>query len=206
MRNRFLPLLALLPLLAACNSQPVETENAEAGTGATVADSTAYDPDASSDSLRMGKSGGVEVGGAALTPDKTLAANLDASPELSQLRLAVQRTDLAAKLDGEGPYTIFAPSNAAFGNLPYGAMAGLTKPEGKEKLTGLLGYHILPSRLLALDLRDGQELTTLEGHKIKIGVHGDQLTVNGANVKTSDVVSKNGIIHVIDKVLLPPND
>ncbi|RAK69787.1 fasciclin domain-containing protein [Hymenobacter edaphi] len=204
MRTRFTPLLALLPLLAACNSQP-ETTNPE-GTDAAVTDSTAYDPNASSDSLRMGKTGGVAVGGTSLTPDKTLAQNLAASPELSQLLAAAGKTDLAAKLAADGPYTVFAPSNAAFKGLPYGAMAGLLKPESKDNLTGLLGYHIIQSRLLALDLRDGQELTTMEGHKLKISVQGDNITVNGANVTTPDVVSKNGIIHVIDKVLLPPSE
>jgi uncharacterized surface protein with fasciclin (FAS1) repeats len=205
MRIRFSPWLALLPLLAACNSQSTETTNPE-GDAAAATDSTVYDPNASSDSLRMGKAGGVAVGGAALTPDKTLAANLGASPELSQLLQAARQTELADKLGGDGPYTIFAPTNAAFKALPYGAMAGLLKPESKENLTGLLGYHILPSRLLALDLRDGQELTTLEGHKLKIGVQGDKITVNGANVTTPDVVSKNGIIHIVDKVLLPPSE
>lgn len=201
MRTRF---LLLLPLLAACNSQP-ETTNPE-GAGVAADSTAAYDPDASSDSLRMGKAGGVAVGGAALTPDKALPDNLAASPELSQLLLALKQTELAGRLGGEGPYTVFAPSNAAFGGLPHGAMAGLLRPESKQNLTGLLGYHILPSRLLALDLRDGQELTTLEGQKLKIGVQGEVITVNGARVTTPDVVSKNGIIHVIDKVLLPPSE
>ncbi|GAB2968255.1 hypothetical protein GCM10027048_43870 [Hymenobacter coalescens] len=205
MHYRLRPLLALLPLLAACNSQPAETETS-AEAGATVVDSVAYDPDASSDSLRMGKSGGVQVGSATLTPDRTLADNVAAAPDLSRLLQAARQTELAGNLGGEGPYTIFAPSNAAFNNLPYGAMAGLLKPESKDKLTGLLGYHVIQSRLLALDLRDGQQLTTMEGHKVTIGVQGTQITVNGANVTTPDVVSKNGVLHVIDKVLLPPND
>ncbi|MCC3156899.1 fasciclin domain-containing protein [Hymenobacter sp. 15J16-1T3B] len=204
MRIRFTPLLALLPLLAACNSQP-ETTNPD-GADVAAADSAAYDPNASSDSLRMGKTGGVEVGGKLLTPDKTLAENLAATPELSQLLAAARKTDVADKLAGDGPYTVFAPSNAAFKGLPYGAMAGLLKPESKENLTGLLGYHIIQSRLLALDLRDGQEITTMEGHKLKISVQGDNITVNGAKVTTPDAVSKNGIIHVIDKVLLPPSE
>ena len=204
MRLRFTSLLALPLLLAACNSQP-ETTNPD-GTAAAAADSLAYDPNASTDSARMGKTGGVAVGGSALTPDKTVAQNLAASPELSQLLQAAQKTELAQKLGGDGPYTVFAPSNAAFKGLPYGAMAGLLKPESKDNLTGLIGYHVLPSRLLAVDLRDGQELTTLEGHKLKIGVQGDKITVNGAAVSTPDVVSKNGVIHIIDKVLLPPSE
>ena len=205
MRIRFTPLLALPLLLAACNSQP-ETTNPDGADAATATDSLAYDPDASTDSARMGKTGGVEVGGSALTPDKTLAQNLAVAPDLSQLRQAAEKTDVAQKLGGDGPYTIFAPSNAAFKGLPYGAMAGLLKPESKDNLAGLIGYHILPSRLLAVDLRDGQELTTLEGHKLKIGVQGDKITVNGAAVTTPDVVSKNGVIHIIDKVLLPPSE
>ncbi|GAA4387584.1 fasciclin domain-containing protein [Hymenobacter koreensis] len=203
MRLPFAPVLALLPLLAACNSEPAETDTT-ATNGASIADSVAYDPNASTDSARMGKSGGVPVGGVALTADKTLAQNVAAAPTLSQLLQASKQSGLAEKLAGDGPYTIFAPSNDAFKNLPYGAMAGLLKPEGKEGLQNLVGYHIILSRLLAVDLRDGQELTTVQGAKIKIGVNGDQVTVNGANVTTADVVSKNGVLHIIDKVLLPP--
>ncbi|KAA9339627.1 fasciclin domain-containing protein [Hymenobacter busanensis] len=203
MRFRFAFLVALVPLLAACNSEPAETDPT-ATEGASIADSLAYDPNASTDSARMGKAGGVAVGGVALTADKTLAQNVEATPAFSRLAQAAKQTDLADRLAGEGPYTIFAPDNAAFNKLPYGAMAGLLKPESKDKLQGLVGYHIILSRLLAVDLRDGQELTTLNGQKIKIGVNGSKLTVNGANVTTPDVVSSNGIIHVIDKVLLPP--
>jgi uncharacterized surface protein with fasciclin (FAS1) repeats len=202
MSKRLSPWLALLPLLAACNSQPAESETT-AATGATAADSAAYDPNASSDSVRMGKTGGVMVGNVALMPNKSLAENVAAAPELSQLQQAVKQAGLSEQLAGEGPYTVFAPSNAAFKQLPYGAMAGLLKPESKQNLTGLVGYHVIQSRLLAMDLRDGQQLTTMNGDKITIGVQGENITVNGARVSTPNVVSSNGVLHVIDKVLLP---
>ncbi|WP_400191158.1 fasciclin domain-containing protein [Hymenobacter sp. B81] len=200
MTQRLIAAALLGLLLTACNSEPAETD----ATATAAADSVAYDPDASTDSLRMGKAGGVLVGGVALTADRTLAANLAAAPELSQLLRASKQAGLAERLAGEGPYTVFAPSNAAFKALPYGFMAGLLKPESKTNLEGLLGYHVVLSRLLAVDLRDGQELTTVQGQKIRIGVQGEQVTVNGVPVSTPDVVSSNGVLHVIDKVLLPP--
>ncbi|KUG07578.1 fasciclin domain-containing protein [Solirubrum puertoriconensis] len=206
MYHRLLPLAGLLALLAACNSGPTETTGAAGAEEAAAADTTSYDPDASTDSARMGKTTGVMVGNVSLTPNKTLAQNAAASPEFSQLAQAAKQTGIAENLGGDGPYTIFAPTNAAFDKLPYGAMAGLLKPESKENLTGVVNYHIIQSRLLAMDLRDGQELTTMNGQKVKIGVQGGKITVNGANVTTSDVVSSNGIMHVIDKVLLPPQE
>ncbi|UYZ60463.1 fasciclin domain-containing protein [Hymenobacter latericus] len=206
MYQRLVPLAGLLALLAACNSGPTETTGPASAEEAAAADTSRYDPNASTDSARMGKTTGVMVGKVSLTPDKTLAQNTAATPELSQLLEAAQLAGLASNLGNEGPYTVFAPSNAAFRNLPYGAMAGLKKPESKENLKGLVNYHIIQSRLLAMDLRDGQELTTLNGQKIKIGVKNGKITVNNATVSTPDVVSSNGVLHVIDKVLLPPKE
>ncbi|AYA36577.1 fasciclin domain-containing protein [Hymenobacter oligotrophus] len=206
MYQRLLPVAGLLALLTACNSGPTETTGPAGAEEAAAADTTRYDPNASTDSARMGKTTGVMVGNASLTPDKTIAQNVAAAPDLSQLLQAAKQTDLASNLGGEGPYTVFAPTNAAFNKLPFGAMAGLLKPESKENLTGLVKYHVIQSRLLAMDLRDGQELTTMNGQKIKIGVQGGKITVNGASVSTPDVVSSNGVIHLIDKVLLPPQE
>ncbi|MBG8553632.1 fasciclin domain-containing protein [Hymenobacter guriensis] len=187
-------------LLAGCGTDQPATEASTEPEGMTFQDSAAM----STDSARMGKPQGVEVGGARMTPDKDLVANAVNSKEHTTLVSAVQAAGLAETLKGPGPYTVFAPSNAAFNNLPYGAMAGLMRPESKEKLQGVLKYHVIPSRIMAADLRDGQQLTTLSGDKIKVSVKDGKVKINNANVTISDVVSSNGITHVIDQVLLPP--
>ena len=80
----------------------------------------------------------------------------------------------------------------------------MLRPESKDKLKGLLTYHVIASRLLAADLRDGQELTTVNGEKIKVSVKEGKVTINNATVTTPDVVSSNGVTHIIDTVLMPP--
>ncbi len=161
------------------------------------------------DSARMGKPGGVLVDGVAMTADKTIVENAAAAPSVSTLVSAVKAAGLAEALGGEGPYTVLAPTNAAFDKLPKGALAGLLKPESQAKLQGVLKYHVIASRLLAADFRDGQELTTLNGAKLKISAQGGKVTIsNGTDapvtVQIADVISKNGVTHVIDGVLLPP--
>ncbi|QIX63188.1 fasciclin domain-containing protein [Hymenobacter lutimineralis] len=186
-------------LLTSCGTDQPATETTEP-TGMTLQDSAAM----STDSARMGKPQGVEVGGARMTPDKDIVANAANSKDHTTLVAAVQAAGLAETLKGAGPYTVFAPSNAAFNNLPNGAVAGLMRPESKEKLQGVLKYHVIPSRIMAADLRDGQQLTTVNGEKVKVSVKDGKVMINNATVTIPDVVSSNGITHVIDQVLLPP--
>ncbi|MCC2545103.1 fasciclin domain-containing protein [Hymenobacter sp. BT175] len=156
------------------------------------------------DSARMAKPDGVMVDGVAMTGDKTIVANASNAPSVSTLVAAVKQAGLVETLSGEGPYTVFGPTNAAFDQLPKGAVAGLMKPESKDKLKGVLTYHVIPGRLLAADLRDGQELTTVQGEKLKVSVKDGKVMVNNATVQIPDVISSNGVTHVIDQVLLPP--
>ncbi|MBR7951898.1 fasciclin domain-containing protein [Microvirga sp. STR05] len=171
---------------------------------ATTVDSTAM----MSDSARMGKSEGVLVDGIPMTPDKTIVQNAVMAPSVSTLVKAVQAAGLDGTLSGPGPFTVFAPTNAAFDKLPNGALAGLLKPESKDKLKGVLTYHVIAGRLLAQDLKDGQQLTTVNGQKITVSVKDGKVMIsNGKDapvaVQTADVVSSNGVTHVIDGVLLP---
>lgn len=116
---------------------------------------------------------------------------------------AVSAADLVDTLKSEGPFTVFAPTDEAFAALPDGTVENLLKPENKDQLTAILTYHVLPGKVMAADVA-GKNLTpaTVNGKTLKVdGRNG--VTVDGANVVTADVAASNGVIHVIDKVLLP---
>jgi uncharacterized surface protein with fasciclin (FAS1) repeats len=207
MKKHFLPLASVLAAtlaLASCgNDQAAETETT--AVNVNPADSIAA---ASGDSARMAKPEGVLVDGVAMTADKNIVANAMGAKSVSTLVAAVKQAGLAETLSGPGPFTVFAPTNAAFDKLPNGAVAGLMKPESKAKLAGVLTYHVIPGRLVAADLRDGQQLTTMNGEKLHISVKDGKVMVsNGkdapATVQTADVISANGVTHVIDGVVLP---
>ena len=206
MKKHFAPLLAACAtalLLTGCgNDKPATTETVST---ANPADSVAA---MAGDSARMAKPGGVMVDGVAMTVDKNIVQNASAAKSVSTLVGAVGKAGLAETLSGPGPFTVFAPTNAAFEKLPKGALAALEDPASKAKLAGVLTYHVIPGRLLAADLKDGQELTTVNGEKLHISVKNGTIMVgNGkdapATVQTADVISSNGITHVIDGVILP---
>jgi uncharacterized surface protein with fasciclin (FAS1) repeats len=190
--------------LGSCgDNKTAETSTSEVPTETTV-DSAAM----MTDSARMAKPEGVMVDGVAMTPDKTIVQNAVQASSVTTLVKAVQAAGLDGTLSGTGPFTVFAPTNAAFDKLPKGALAGLMKPESKDKLKGVLTYHVIAGRLLAQDLKDGQELTTVNGQKLKVTVKDGKVMVsNGtdapATVQTPDVISSNGVTHVIDGVVLP---
>ncbi|MEJ7664837.1 MAG: fasciclin domain-containing protein [Hymenobacter sp.] len=137
------------------------------------------------------------------TSGKNLAENATAVPQMSTLTAALKAAGLADKATTGGPYTAFAPTNEAFDALPAGTVDNLLKPENKAKLVDLLTYHVVPGSVMAADLKDGQELTTIEGKKLKVSIAGGTVTVNGATVVKADVKSSNGVTHVINQVLLP---
>lgn len=206
MKKSFAPLLAALAtsfILASCGKdKPATTE-----TVSTVnpADSVAA---VAGDSARMAKPEGVMVDGVAMTADKNIVANAAGAKSVSTLVAAVKQAGLVETLSGTGPFTVFAPTNAAFDKLPKGAVAGLMDPASKAKLVGVLTYHVIPGRLVAADLKDGQELTTVNGEKLHITVKNGQVMVgNGkdapATVQIADVISSNGVTHIIDTVVLP---
>ncbi|WP_240047292.1 fasciclin domain-containing protein [Hymenobacter nivis] len=137
------------------------------------------------------------------TSGKNLAENATAVPQMSTLTAALKASGLADKATSGGPYTVFAPTNEAFDALPAGTLDNLLKPENKAKLASILTYHVVPGNVMAADLKDGQELTTVDGKKLKVSVVGTTVTVNGATVVKADVKSSNGVTHVINKVLMP---
>lgn len=157
----------------------------------------------------------VTVGGAQMSPSKTIVANAAASKDHTTLVAAVKAADLVDTLSGAGPFTVFAPTNAAFAKLPDGAVDGLLKPENKGALTGVLTYHVVPGRMTAQDLlakvRAGggkAALTTAQGEALTVSQQGSDLLVwdakgGSAKVTVADVGQSNGVIHVIDKVLMP---
>lgn len=116
---------------------------------------------------------------------------------------AVQAAGLAETLKGAGPFTVFAPTDEAFAALPAGTVDDLLKPENKDKLTKILTYHVVSGKVMSGDLKDGMKAATVEGADVTIDLDNGAM-VNDAKVVTADVGADNGVIHVIDKVLMPP--
>lgn len=146
---------------------------------------------------------GVMVGGAMMVPSKDIVDNAMNSNEHTNLVAAVKQADLVETLKGAGPFTVFAPTNAAFDKLPAGTVDNLMKDENKAKLKNVLTYHVVPGALKAADLQDGQMLKTVQGEELKVTVKDGKVMINNAEVTTADVISSNGVTHVINEVLLP---
>jgi uncharacterized surface protein with fasciclin (FAS1) repeats len=125
------------------------------------------------------------------------------SPDHTTLVAALQAAEYVDVLSNAGPFTVFAPTNAAFDKLPAGTVEGLVKPEKKADLRNILEYHVYVGVLKPEFFQDGQSFGQVNGQNIKIGVKDGKITVNGANV-IATIPATNGIIHVIDAVLLPP--
>jgi uncharacterized surface protein with fasciclin (FAS1) repeats len=118
---------------------------------------------------------------------------------------AVQAADLVETLKGDGPFTVFAPTDEAFAALPEGTVENLLMPENKDQLTAVLTYHVVPGKVMSGDLSDGMMAETVNGQQVTIGTE-DGVTVDGANVVTADIEASNGVIHVIDGVILPADE
>ncbi len=145
----------------------------------------------------------VEVGGEMMYPDKNVVENASNAPNLTTLVSAVKAAGLVETLSGKGPFTVFAPDNDAFAKLPKATLTDLLKPENKKTLTSILTYHVVPGTYAASDLKDGQELTTVNGEKLKVSVKDGVVKVGDATVTQADVFQSNGVAHVIDTVLQP---
>lgn len=157
----------------------------------------------------------VMVGGAAMYPSKTIVDNAVNSKDHTTLVAAVKAAGLVETLQGPGPFTVFAPTNTAFAALPKGTVETLLKPENKPTLTAVLTYHVVAGNHSAAQLMDAvakgggkAELTTVQGGKLSVMIKGKGLEIVDAKggkamVTVGDVVQKNGVIHVVDHVLLP---
>ncbi|MFT6826820.1 MAG: putative surface protein with fasciclin (FAS1) repeats [Roseivirga sp.] len=122
---------------------------------------------------------------------------------LSTLVAALQAADLVSVLQGEGPFTVFAPTNEAFAALPAGTLESLLLPENKDQLIAILTYHVVAGQVMSTDLADGMKAATVNGAEVTITTVGGA-KVNGANVIAADVLASNGVVHLIDAVILPP--
>lgn len=122
--------------------------------------------------------------------------------DFSTLVAAVKAAGLAETLSGKGPFTVFAPTNEAFAKLPKGAVDDLLKPENKAKLTAVLTYHVVPGKVMAADVKSGK-VKTVQGGELEVVVKDGAVTVDGAKVIKTDIAGSNGVIHVIDSVVMP---
>lgn len=158
----------------------------------------------------------VQVGGEAMYPKKDIVSNALNSADHTTLVAAVKAADLVATLQGPGPFTVFAPVNDAFENLPAGTVESLLKPENKGQLSAVLTYHVLAGKydfnLLAQLIKKGNgtaRLKTVQGEELSFSLNGPHNLLvtdsqgNTANFSTYDVYQSNGVIHVVDRVLLP---
>ncbi|HYW17493.1 MAG TPA: fasciclin domain-containing protein [Allosphingosinicella sp.] len=155
------------------------------------------------------------VGGAAMYPNKTIVQNAVNSRDHTTLVAAVKAAALVETLSGAGPFTVFAPTNKAFGKLPAGTVDTLVMPANKGMLTNILTYHVVPGRMtstqLAARIRAGRgtaRLTTVQGQPLTARMRGKWLVLTDAKggtsrVTTADVMQSNGVIHVVDTVLMP---
>ena len=155
------------------------------------------------------------VGGAEMYPTKNIIENAVNSKDHTTLVAAVKAAELVETLQGDGPFTVFAPTNAAFDKLPKGTVETLLKPENKEKLQAVLTYHVVPGKVSSMDLvkmiKDGKgkaELTTVNGGTLTAMLKGKKVQLKDAagNISTvtiADVNQSNGVIHVVDTVVLP---
>ncbi len=139
----------------------------------------------------------------AMQPTQSVVEIAAGNPSFSTLVTAVKAAGLAETLSGKGPFTVFAPTNAAFAALPKGTVEKLLKPENRDTLRKVLTYHVVSGDLMAKDLRSGQ-VSTVAGSAVAVKVQNGKVSVNNANVVKADLDAKNGVVHVIDKVLLPP--
>jgi len=139
----------------------------------------------------------------AATKQQTVVDIAVGNPDFSTLVAALKAAGLVDTLSGAGPFTVFAPTNAAFEKLPAGTLDSLLKPENKGQLTSILTYHVVAGKVLAADVVKLSSAKTVQGGEVAIKLDGGPVTVDGANVTATDIAGSNGVIHVIDNVILP---
>jgi uncharacterized surface protein with fasciclin (FAS1) repeats len=133
---------------------------------------------------------------------KTIVAVASEAGQFKTLVAAVKAAGLVDTLNGSGPFTVFAPSDEAFAKLPAGTVDDLLKPENKEKLQAVLAYHVIPGKIMAADVKTSN-VKTVNGKEAAVKASGGNVTVDGAKVIKADIAASNGVIHVIDTVLMP---
>lgn len=200
-------MFSLLAIAAATSLTFVACNNSSEGSDKKMDDTSKMDKMDKMDPMQP-KEEGVMVGGAMMVPSKDIVDNAVNSADHTTLVAAVKAAGLVETLKGPGPFTVFAPTNEAFGKLPAGTVENLVKPENKTTLTNILTYHVVAGAFKSSDLKDGQKLKTVQGEDLTIGYKDGKWTVwdakgGSANITIADVISSNGVTYVIDAVLMP---
>ena len=206
--KRLVPMLLAGAMLAACNSGDTTNDMTNIDNAMMANDSMAMTND-------MAMSANPMVGGAEMFPTKNIVENAMNSADHTTLVAAVKAAGLVDTLSGAGPFTVFAPTNAAFEKLPAGTVDTLLKPENKKMLTDVLTYHVVAGKMSAADLAKAIEvgggsakLTTVEGGTLTATMSGNTITLTDekggkSTVTQGDVMQSNGVIHVVDTILMP---
>lgn len=142
-------------------------------------------------------------GGAARAADQNIVDTAAAAGQFKTLVAAIDAAGLTDTLKGPGPFTVFAPTDAAFAKLPPGTLESLLKPENKAQLVAILTYHVVPGKMMAADVVKQKELKTVNGKMLPVTAKPDDVTVGNAKIVKTDIPASNGVIHVIDAVVLP---
>ncbi len=129
-----------------------------------------------------------------------------AAGDFNTLAAALEAAGLVDTLKGDGPFTVFAPTDSAFEKLPAGTVETLFKPENKDQLVSILTYHVVPGKVMASDVAKLNNAQTVNGASVSISTKGDAVMINASAVTAADIKTSNGVIHVIDNVLLPPGN
>ena len=140
----------------------------------------------------------------AIAADRDIVDTAVAAGQFKTLAAALGAAGLVATLKGTGPFTVFAPTDAAFAKLPAGTVENLLKPENKEQLTAILTYHVVSGAVKASDVVKLSEAKTVNGKMLTVRVTGGAVTINDAKVTATDISASNGVIHIVDAVILPP--
>jgi uncharacterized surface protein with fasciclin (FAS1) repeats len=152
--------------------------------------------------LFAGDCGSKKESASTCTSKKDIVAVASGADNFKTLVAAVKAAGLVETLQGEGPFTVFAPTDEAFAKLPAGTVDNLLKPENREQLVAILKYHVVPGKVMAADVKT-MEAKTAQGQSVNLKVSDAGVTVDGANVVKTDLLAANGVIHVIDAVILP---
>lgn len=197
-----------MTLCFGCASSDSTIDDAGIATESPVADESEtapqapMDPDTDMSSERMedtNVSANNELGS-----NLNIVALVQQNPDLSTFLELVRAADLVVTLESPAPYTVFAPTNQAFADLPAGALENLKDPANKLELTRILQAHILPNRIVTEEMQDNMPMKTAQGEEVVVTRSGSEIKVGGATIITPDVRASNGMVHVIDKVLIPP--
>ena len=143
------------------------------------------------------------IGEDTTVPSHNIVENATINKHMTTFVSLVKNADMVDALNGTGPYTVFAPTEEAFDALPGGTLKDLMKPENRQRLQQLINNHLVSGKLTVADLQDGAMLKTAGGQQLKVSKQGNQVTLNGAQITEADILCKNGVLHAVNKVLMP---